>query len=217
MEDPCPQVVSTYPIRHTRHIIPWFGRQYETQSSQTHSKDEECWDIDKAKELYVDWFGERANKIAKEGLPVPAAWYADRLTGQSTYRGFLESIEDAIYLLEACLQGKLVHLCRGIRDGEAAISGNVFVWEANSTGMARRRDRTEWIIREKDGFEVGEATNGSGPMKKSASIPACGAIHHMVCYYTERNTRTLARPSRSMTLRPGLSSVLAASVPFWNV
>lgn len=107
-----------------------------------------------------------------------------------------------------------VHLSRGLREGEAAISGNVFVWEANSTGIACWRDRMEWIIREKNGFEVGKATNGSGLMKKTASIPACGAIHHLVSYYTEGDTRTLVRPSRSMTLRPELSSVLAASLPF---
>lgn len=103
----------------------------------------EFWGLDKAKKLYADWFGERANKIAEEGWPVSAAWYSDRLTGKPTYCGFLDSIEDAIYLLEACFQGNFVHLSRGLREGEAAISGNVFVWEANSTGITCWRDGME--------------------------------------------------------------------------
>lgn len=37
------------------------------------AEDVEFWGLDKAKKLYADWFGERANKIAKEGWPVPAA------------------------------------------------------------------------------------------------------------------------------------------------
>jgi Gti1/Pac2 family len=125
-----------------------------------------------------------------------------------TYRGCLQSIEDAVYLLEACLRGELFHSCRGPRDGEAAISGNVFVWEANSTGIDRWGDGMEWTVREVDGFEVGEAIDGSGLMKKTTSIPACRCLHHVVSYYTSWDTRTLARPSRSMILRPELASVL---------
>ena len=34
----------------------------------------------------------------------------------------------------------------------------------------------EWTVREEDGFEVSEAANGSGLMKKTISIPGCGAF-----------------------------------------
>ncbi len=42
--------------------------------------------------------------------------------------------------LQTCFGGRLVHSCRGPRDREATISGNVFVWEANSTGIDAWRD-----------------------------------------------------------------------------
>jgi len=37
----------------------------------------------------------------------------------------------------------------------------------------------EWNVREQDDCEVGEASNGSGLMKKTFSIPACGGVHHV--------------------------------------
>jgi hypothetical protein len=69
--------------------------------------------------------------------------YSDCMPLVPTYRGCLQSKEDAVYLIEACLCGKLVHSCRGPRDGEATISGNIFVWEANSTGIDCWRDKME--------------------------------------------------------------------------
>jgi Gti1/Pac2 family len=60
-----------------------------------------------------------------------------------TYQGYLKSKEDTVCLLEACHSGKLVYLCRGPQDGEATISGNIFVWEANITGIDRCRDGME--------------------------------------------------------------------------
>lgn len=104
-----------------------------------------------------------------------------------TYRGGLQNKEDAVYIIEACLRGTLLHPRRGPQDGEATISGNVFVWEANSTGIDRRTDGVEWTVREGDGFEAGEAIDASGILKKrrqSASLPVgvfipwCPTIRH---------------------------------------
>jgi Gti1/Pac2 family len=171
------------------------------------------------KKLRQQWFLQRAIRVISKGWPAGAACYAYLLEVMlgvrsdqplvPTYRGFLQSKEDAVSLVNACLR---VHSCRGPRDGEAAISGNVFVWEANSTGIDRWRDGMEWVVQEKAGFEVCKATNGSGLMKKTISIPACGGVHHVVSYYTAGDTRTLARPSRCLTLRPELASVLPKGV-----
>jgi len=179
------------------------------------ANDLEFWDYDTAKQLRRRWFFQRAIRVVEKGWPAAAAYYAyllEVMFGLSshpplvpTYRGYLQSKEDAVYTIEACLRGRLVHSCRGPQDGEATISGNVFVWEANSTGIDRWRDGMEWTVREEDGFEVGEAIDGSGLMKKTVSIPACRSIHHVVSYYTARDARTLARPPRSMTLRPELA------------
>lgn len=182
--------------------------------------DLEFWDYDTAKKLRQCWFFQRAIRVIKNGWPAAAACYAYLLEVMfdlrsdlplvPTYRGCLQNKEDAVYIIEACLRGTLLHSRRGPQDGEATISGNVFVWEANSTGIDRWTDGMEWTVREGDGFEVGEAIDGSGLMKKTISIPARGSIHHVVSYYTAWHARPLARPPRSMTLRPELASVLTA-------
>jgi hypothetical protein len=41
----------------------------------------------------------------------------------------------------------------------------------------------KWTVLEKNDFEVSEASDGSGLMKKTISISACGCIHHVVSYY----------------------------------
>ena len=79
--------------------------------------------------------------------------------------------KDAVYLLEACLRGELLHSCRRPRDGEAAIRGNVFVWEANSIGIDRWNGGMEWNVQEEVGFEVGEAADGFWLMRKTNQDP----------------------------------------------
>jgi hypothetical protein len=66
---------------------------------------------------------------------------------------------------------------------EAAITSNIFVWEANSTGIDRWNDGMEWNVQEEDGFEVGEAADGSGLMRKTIRIPDSRCFHHVVSYY----------------------------------
>src|SRR5436853_24816 len=44
-----------------------------------------------------------------------------------TYQGRLENKADTVYLIGACLRGKLLHARRRPRDGEATINENIFV------------------------------------------------------------------------------------------
>ena len=113
------------------------------------------WDYDSAKKLRECSFFQRANRMINTAWPAAVACYAYRLrilnglregaagfnclkssdqSLVSTYRGYPQSKEDAVYLLQACFDERLDHSCRGSRDGEVPISGNVFAWEANSTG-----------------------------------------------------------------------------------
>jgi hypothetical protein len=182
------------------------------------AKDLKIWNYDTAKELHHRWSFKRATRIVKNGWPAAAAYYTHFLEvmcgpgGASdqplapTYQGCLKNEGDAVYLVEACLQGKHFHAWRGPRDGEAAISGNIFVWEAKITGIDRWEDGMKWTVCKKGGFEVGKASDGSGLMKKTISISVGGRIHHVVSYY-----KAWARPSRNMTLRPELVSVLFGS------
>jgi hypothetical protein len=54
----------------------------------------------------------------------------------------------------------------------------------------------KWTVREVVGFEVGEAADGSGLMRKTITIPVNGCFYHVVSFYTVSDARTLARPSR---------------------
>lgn len=189
----------------------------------THA-DLQFWDYDTAKDLHQHWFLLRASRVAGKDGSMAAAYYTYRLkhlygldaavTGSSlksfdgplvpTFRGYLESEDEAVCLVEACLRGTALHSSRGPRDGEATLSGNVFVWEASSAGINCWSDRMEWaaLERERGDFEVCESVDAPGLMKKTISIPACKTVHHVVSYYTAQDVPTLARPSWCMIFMP---------------
>jgi hypothetical protein len=56
----------------------------------------------------------------------------------------------------------------------------------------------EWNVQEEDGFEVGEAADGSGLMRRTIRIPDNRCFHHVMSYYTASDARTLAWPSRML-------------------
>lgn len=55
----------------------------------------------------------------------------------------------------------------------------------------------EWngITVKRTALRSAKRLNGSGLMKKTISIPACGRTHHVVSYYSACDAQTLARPS----------------------
>jgi hypothetical protein len=64
-----------------------------------------------------------------------------------TWSGFIHSTMDALFVLEACLQGKLSHIPRRPHDRERAniiTSGNVFIYEENASGIKRWTDGVTW-------------------------------------------------------------------------
>lgn len=66
---------------------------------------------------------------------------------QESWRGFIHTTHDALIILEACLQGKLSHISRRPHDRERSnliVSGNVFVYEENASGIKRWTDGTTW-------------------------------------------------------------------------
>ena len=77
----------------------------------------EFWDYDTAKKLGQGWFFQRAIRVIKNGCPPAAACHAyflevmfglrSDLPLVPTYLGCLKSKQDAFYLLEASLRGKL--------------------------------------------------------------------------------------------------------------
>lgn len=64
-----------------------------------------------------------------------------------TWTGFVHSTMDAVVVLEACLQGKLLHIPRRPHDRERAsiiASGKVFIYEENASGIKRWTDGVTW-------------------------------------------------------------------------
>lgn len=64
-----------------------------------------------------------------------------------TYFGFIESTYDALVLFEACLSGIMTHVPRRPHDREREHiikSGNIFIYEENSSGIKRWTDGISW-------------------------------------------------------------------------
>lgn len=64
-----------------------------------------------------------------------------------TFYGHIASTQDALILFEACLSGTLNHVARRPHDRERANlikSGNVFIYEENSSGIKRWTDGVPW-------------------------------------------------------------------------
>ena len=64
-----------------------------------------------------------------------------------TFYGHIASTQDALLLFEACLSGALNHVARRPHDRERASlikSGNVFIYEENSSGIKRWTDGVLW-------------------------------------------------------------------------
>ncbi|KAH8891634.1 hypothetical protein GQ53DRAFT_746647 [Thozetella sp. PMI_491] len=127
----------------------------------------------------------------------------------STYRGHVVSTRDALVLFEACLQGRINHLSRPPREDEHSAlvtSGNIFIYEEHSSGIAGWTDGIVWgparvvgnFILHRQLAEAlsfpGESrsegskrnTNGHfrGLFKQTISVLVRGVSHHLVAYFT---------------------------------
>lgn len=64
-----------------------------------------------------------------------------------TFQGYISTTMDALILFEACLTGRLTHVPRRPHDRERAdliSSGNIFIYEENSSGIKRWTDGMSW-------------------------------------------------------------------------
>ncbi|KAF7875180.1 hypothetical protein EAF04_002352 [Stromatinia cepivora] len=77
-------------------------------------------------------------------MPMPVATNG---TLEPTWHGYIGNTHDAAILLEACFTGSLNHLARRPHDKERPElikSGNIFIHEANSSGVKRWTDGITW-------------------------------------------------------------------------
>jgi len=66
---------------------------------------------------------------------------------QPTYEGFVVSTFDALILFEACLRGRIHHVSRRPQErerGGVIRSGNIFIYEENTSGIKRWTDGVSW-------------------------------------------------------------------------
>ncbi|KAI9684315.1 MAG: hypothetical protein M1822_005788 [Bathelium mastoideum] len=64
-----------------------------------------------------------------------------------TWHGYCDSTQDAMFLFEACLQGRLPHIPRRPQDREKdgiIRSGAIFIYEENASGIKRWTDGKNW-------------------------------------------------------------------------
>lgn len=65
----------------------------------------------------------------------------------ATFNGHVASTQDALIVIEACLQGRRNHLGRRPRQSEEPLllrSGHVFVYERRSSGITSWQDGVPW-------------------------------------------------------------------------
>lgn len=92
-----------------------------------------------------------ASSSSPSRLPLAAAVRREAPMPESglaaTYLGHVGSTKDALIIIEACLSGYLNHLGRRPRLSEEwslSQSGNIFVYEARSSGVTTWRDGIAW-------------------------------------------------------------------------
>lgn len=64
-----------------------------------------------------------------------------------SYRGHIASTQDALIIIEGCLRGSINHISRRPWESEQPAltrSGNVFVYETRSSGIAAWEDGIPW-------------------------------------------------------------------------
>ena len=152
---------------------------------------------------------------------------------QPTYVGHIDTEQDALLIIEACLSGRLSHIPRFPlqKEREGVIrSGSVYVYAHISTGEGAWDDGREW----EDCGHLGRlviqrcSATGRGFLRKSGSYPVQGVAHGFIFYHesedvhwhSSHNVRStsaaLATPSQdssfaTMQLRPGLDYFLRQS------
>lgn len=65
----------------------------------------------------------------------------------TTYQGHAASTQDALVIIEACLRGELNHISRRPRHSELRAlprSGDIFVYEFQSSGITQWQDGVAW-------------------------------------------------------------------------
>ena len=161
------------------------------------------WGDAAANDLCWLWFLRRALRMIQHGRPITATYYSYYLGYLSgfqestdsnlytstevpflpTYRGAIDTREEAFLLVQGCICGEFNYSRRGPKLGEITYSDSTFVWEEHMTGIDSWKDGIEWT-RIQDGIEMGVFVDGPELMRRMYTISACGSAHYVVSYHT---------------------------------
>lgn len=142
-----------------------------------------------------------------------------------TYRGYVQTKQDALLLLEACISGRLNPLPRPPYENEYHLltqSGFVFIYDENTIGVKDWNDRIWWdsVHRESDFDLSQEAGKDDGLTRKTLRVLVHEVYYYLVSYYYFHDVSegALLTPSldpyvRDTQLRPELASQLITSHP----
>ncbi|KAJ1933627.1 Gluconate transport-inducing protein [Linderina macrospora] len=133
-----------------------------------------------------------------------------------TYRGCIETTDDALLIFEACRLGMLQRVSRRLVEDERNCiqSGSVYVWDESESGIRRWTDGKRWSPSRVNGCfliytELEPKTSTSSPssrpglVKKALSLFTAHASKlHLVCYYNKEdlNSGKLMTPSQDPLL-----------------
>ena len=140
------------------------------------------------------------------------------LSPKPTFVGFIGSVMDALVLFEGCLNGTKTAVSRSARKDELPDlirSGNVFVYQDNSSEIHQWRDGLSWhrvlqpynhnkftIYRESvEQAGCGETKKG-GLVKRVLKVKHRGIQHSLVSYCMEDMENKLPRPFERLRITP---------------
>ncbi|PVH68376.1 hypothetical protein DL98DRAFT_522816 [Cadophora sp. DSE1049] len=154
-----------------------------------------------------------------------------------TFSGKVDSTQDALIIVEACLQGVLNHIPRGPYASEQsrlAKRGNVFVYEGHSSGTNVWLDNVLWSPGTISGdflahYELegsvsldgrsedynADKIKAGGLVKKTLTATSNGVSHYLVAYDTEAGVTPSKDSSlQRITPRPDLEAITHMAAPF---
>ncbi|KAH8655597.1 Gti1/Pac2 family-domain-containing protein [Xylariales sp. PMI_506] len=141
----------------------------------------------------------------------------------TTYIGYINSTEDAYFLLDACLQGLLPQVSRrlGVKEREKLIkSGNIFIYDENLSNMRRWTDGRAWSRRRKaGGFYIyhelqnrkGSVPKTAGLVRKMANLIRNGVSYRLVSYFYDHDVQ-----SGFLTTPTSYFGSIDAADDFWS-
>ena len=98
-----------------------------------------------------------------------------------SHKGFVQTEAEAIFLVEACIRGDIQYSGRGPQREEILAGSNTFVLVMSTSYFNTKADGIEWSSPTQDN-DICISIDGSGMMKRTFRIGACGATHFVISY-----------------------------------